>query len=170
LFEEQLKRKPTNLTSKQRFVAYCPTFPSLKKNPQLLGATKLLQGMYDHTAHQAWLERKTAPPCDVLEDGEGDAGSLTSSQFQAERKRSFVDTILHKVLDAPATKITSVMLMNRYVFIYISINKFIHACTLDVNTTSPPINLLFCLHDFVNFLKFWQGSRPVCEAVARKEQ
>lgn len=120
LFEEQLKRKPKNLHSKQRFIAYCPTFPALRKNPQLLGATKLLQGMYDKDAHTAWLLQKNSPSIAVQpsegegrRSGEDDAFSLTSSQFKQERKRSFVETILHRVLDSPATRITSVMLMNR---------------------------------------------------------
>lgn len=117
MFEQQLQKKPKNLNSKQRFVAYCPTFPALMKNPQLLGGTKLLQGMYDKEAHATWLVQKDLPPCERKEggegDGDGDDGSLTSSQFKAERKRSFVNTILHRVLDVPATKITSIMLMNR---------------------------------------------------------
>ena len=82
------------------------------KNPQLLGGTKLLQGMYDKEAHALWLRKKNNSPSE--DKDEGDADSLTSSQFKAERKRSFVNTILHRVLDAPATKVSSIMRMNRY--------------------------------------------------------
>jgi hypothetical protein len=52
------------------------------------------------------LVKKNAPP-------EVDEGSLTASQHRIARKMSFVETILHRVLDIPATKITSIMLMNR---------------------------------------------------------
>ena len=106
MFGEQIKKKPQHLSTRQKFVAYCPGFPSLKNNPQLLGATRLLQGMYDQKAHEAWLVKKNAPP-------EVDEGSLTASQHRIARKMSFVETILHRVLDIPATKITSIMLMNR---------------------------------------------------------
>lgn len=106
LFGEQLKNKPRNLTGRQKFVAYCPGFPNLKNNPQLLGATKLLQGMYDKEALEAYLAMKNARP-------EMDEISLSSSQFRVARKKSFVDTIMHRVLDVPATKVTSIMLMNR---------------------------------------------------------
>ena len=104
MFEEQLKRQPKNLKAKQRFVAYCPSFPFLNKHPQLLGGTKLLMGMYKGAARSLESQKEK-------EDEE----SITSSEFKSERRRSFVDSILHKVLDSPATKIISVMLMYRLV-------------------------------------------------------
>ena len=115
MYEEQLRRKPKHLGSKQRFVAYCPSFPALYKHPQLLGGTKLLQGMFDRGAQEALLLAKSTAAQEAEAAAEAAAAAALLSEAGAGRKHSFVDSILHKVLDAPATKITSFMLMNRYV-------------------------------------------------------
>ena len=101
LFEQQLENKPKNLSSKQKFVAYCPGFPALKNNPELLGATKLLQGM-------SLKEKPVEEIADSSPDNQNPEGSGSN-----EPKKSFMELFLHKFLDTPATKIQSALRMRR---------------------------------------------------------